>query len=115
MRVLVDRLWPRGLRSSDAGIDEWAKEIAPSDELRRWFGHQPERWSEFRQKYGEELSTPEKTAVVERIARMAVNGTITLIYGAKDGEHNQAKVLEELITKQMRNLPHHEIWQSETD
>lgn len=105
IRILVDRLWPRGLPSSRANIDEWAKDIAPSDELRRWFGHQPERWLEFKQKYSEELSSPEKAELVARIVQMAVNGNITLIYSAKDSEHNNARVLEEVAAKHMRNLP----------
>lgn len=104
VRILVDRLWPRGLPSSEADIDEWAKEVAPSDELRRWFGHKLERWPEFRQKYIKELSVPEKTEFVARVARMVVNGNVTLVYAARDSAHNNARVLEELVTKRLREL-----------
>lgn len=103
-RILVDRLWPRGLPTSKADINEWAKEVAPSDELRRWFGHKMERWPEFRQRYIQELSLPEKTMLIERIARMAVSGNVTLVYAARDSEHNNARVLEELIAKRLREL-----------
>lgn len=101
VRILVDRLWPRGLRSSEAGIKEWAKEIAPSDELRRWFGHSAERWPEFKQRYLEELSSPEKREQLKTIAQMALRGTVTLGYGARDGKHNNVRVLEELVGQYM--------------
>jgi uncharacterized protein YeaO (DUF488 family) len=97
VRILVDRLWPRGLRSAEAGIDEWMKDIAPSDELRKWFAHDPEKWPEFKRKYAEELSDPLKTALLKRLAKLAASGNVTLVYAAKDTEHNNARVLEELI------------------
>jgi uncharacterized protein YeaO (DUF488 family) len=97
MRILVDRLWPRGLRSAEAGIDEWMKDIAPRDELRKWFAHDPDKWPEFKQKYTEELSEPSKVVLLKRIAKLAASGNVTLVYAAKDTEHNNARVLEELI------------------
>ncbi|MFZ1636882.1 MAG: DUF488 domain-containing protein [Candidatus Microthrix parvicella] len=94
-RVLVDRLWPRGVSKDDARLDEWCKEIAPSTELRKWFGHDPKRWDEFVERYRTELCDHEDlvTALVERTE----DGRVTLVYGAKDTEHNQAVVLAELI------------------
>jgi len=103
VRILVDRLWPRGLRSAEAGIDEWMKDVAPSDELRKWFAHDPEKWPEFKRKYTEELAAPEKAALLKRIAKSAASGNVTLVYAAKDTEHNNARVLEELIAKAMKN------------
>jgi uncharacterized protein YeaO (DUF488 family) len=97
VRILVDRLWPRGLRSAEAGIDEWMKDVAPSDELRKWFAHDPEKWPEFKRKYTGELSEPSKATLLKRIAKLAANGNATLVYAAKDTEHNNARVLEELI------------------
>jgi uncharacterized protein YeaO (DUF488 family) len=105
VRILVDRLWPRGLRSADAGIDEWMKEIAPSDGLRKWFAHDPGKWSEFKRRYEEELSAPEKSKPLERIAKLAARGNVTLLYGAKDTERNNAKVLEELIARAIKSKP----------
>ena len=97
VRILVDRLWPRGLRSAEAGINEWMKDVAPSDDLRKWFAHDPEKWPEFKRKYAGELSEPSKAALLKRIAKLAASGNVTLVYSAKDTEHNNARVLEELI------------------
>jgi uncharacterized protein YeaO (DUF488 family) len=97
VRILVDRLWPRGLRSAEADIDEWIKDVAPSDELRKWFAHDPEKWPEFKRKYTRELSEPSKAVFLKRIAKLAANGNVTLVYATKDTEHNNARVLEELI------------------
>ena len=99
VRILVDRLWPRGLRSAEAGIDEWMKDVAPSNELRKWFAHDPEKWPEFKWKYAQELAAPEKAALLKRLAKLAASGNVTLVYAAKDSEHNNAKVLEGLIVK----------------
>jgi uncharacterized protein YeaO (DUF488 family) len=96
-RVLVDRVWPRGIRKDALRIDRWAREVAPSDELRRWFGHRPERWPEFERRYREELRSAEKRALLDELHRMAHQGTLVLLYGAKDTEHNQAVVLRDLI------------------
>ncbi len=100
IRVLVDRLWPRGLSRAEAGIDDWMKEVAPSDELRRWFAHQPEKWAEFRQRYAEELRSPAKAKLVRKLTRLASDGKVTLVYAARDTEHNNARVLEEIIVRQ---------------
>ena len=94
-RVLIDRLWPRGVARADARLDEWAKELAPSTELRRWFGHDPARFAEFRQRYVEELSAQEEK--LRELRGRARNTTLTLVYGARDTEHNDAVVLAELL------------------
>ena len=93
-RVLVDRLWPRGISKERARLDEWMKEIAPSKELREWFGHDPDRFDAFSEKYGDELSNDEeKRACVEKIVRRSRKQHVTLLYGAKDPHINQAAVL----------------------
>jgi len=94
-RVLIDRLWPRGVRREEARLDEWARELAPSSELRRWFGHDPERFVEFRRRYTAELA--EQTAKLKELRREARKGTLTLVYGAHDTEHNDAVVLAEIL------------------
>jgi len=94
-RILVDRIWPRGISKERAGIDLWMKDIAPSDELRRWFGHDPERWDEFRTRYKRELA--EKLDLISALKKMDREGTVTLIYAAKDTDHNNAVVLKEAI------------------
>ncbi len=101
-RILVDRLWPRGVSKAEAGIDEWLKELGPSTELRKWFGHDPEKWQEFRKRYLAELSDPEKVALLEKIAKAAERNTLTLVYSAKDTEHNDVKVLEAVLTRMMK-------------
>ncbi len=96
-RVLVDRVWPRG-RSRDAlALLAWEREVAPSDELRRWFGHDPARWDEFRQRYHEELQATDRRAALDRLARMAQDGRLTLVYGAADPQRNQAVVIREAL------------------
>ncbi|HET8528770.1 MAG TPA: DUF488 family protein [Gaiellaceae bacterium] len=97
-RVLVDRLWPRGVSKQDAKIDEWAKELAPSPELRRWFGHDPARFEEFRRRYRDELTAQDEP--LRTLGRRARGGTVTLVYGARDTEHNGAVVLAELLRRQ---------------
>ncbi len=94
-RVLVDRLWPRGLKKERAAIQEWARGLAPSPELRRWFGHEPEKWVEFRKRYRSELK--EHREELEALARRGARRRITLVYGARDEEHNQAVVLREML------------------
>ena len=96
-RILVDRLWPRGLSKEIAHIDCWLKEIAPTDELRKWFAHDPEKWIEFRKKYLQELKDKEEqiSIIKEHLKKEAV----TLVYGAKDEGHNEAHVLEELLNR----------------
>ncbi len=98
-RILIDRLWPRGLGKDEAGIDVWRKELAPSTALRKWFGHDPEKWEEFRKRYRAELATPETKRLLEEIAREAEHHAVTLIYSAKDTEHSDVRVLEEMLTK----------------
>jgi uncharacterized protein YeaO (DUF488 family) len=100
-RVLVDRVWPRGRSRADLRIDEWMREIAPSSELRRWFGHDPARWDEFRRRYRAELSSPGAERMLDDLVASARDGTLTLVYGAADREHNQAVVLAELIRERL--------------
>jgi uncharacterized protein YeaO (DUF488 family) len=90
-RILVDRLWPRGLSKDRAAVDLWLKDIAPSTELRRWFGHDPGKWSEFRRKYSAELATHAED--VAQIRKLAKRRRVTLVYGARDTERNDAVVL----------------------
>ena len=99
-RILIDRLWPRGVSRRQAKLDEWNRELAPSTELRRWFGHDPERFAEFRRRCVEELRD-QRSALAELRAR-ARRGPLTLVYGAKDSEHNDAVVLAEVLR---RGLP----------
>jgi uncharacterized protein YeaO (DUF488 family) len=94
-RILVDRLWPRGLSKDKAGIDNWMKEIGPSDELRKWFGHDPKKWPEFKKRYFMELK--DKKALVDEIRREERKGPVVLLYSAKDDLHNNAVVLKEYI------------------
>ncbi len=94
-RVLIDRLWPRGVKRESAHLDEWANELAPSAPLRRWFGHDPARFAEFRQRYIHELSAQEDKLQALRLR--AREKTVTLVYGARDTEHNDAVVLAELL------------------
>ncbi len=97
IRILVDRLWPRGLSKKVAGIDQWAKEIAPSTELRKWFAHDPARWNEFRRRYTAELR--EHTKTLQEIRRLASQDPITLVYGARDEVHNDAVVLRDVLIR----------------
>ena len=94
-RVLIDRLWPRGVSREKARLDEWARELAPSTELRRWFGHEPARFAQFRRRYTEELAAQETK--LRELRRRAREGTVTLVYGARDTEHNDAVVLAEIL------------------
>lgn len=99
-RILIDRLWPRGVKKDEARIDEWLKDIAPSDDLRKWFGHDPEKWPEFRKKYQKELQGNGET--VKRLRSEAKRGTVTLLYSAKDEEHNNAVVLKDVVDSSAR-------------
>jgi uncharacterized protein YeaO (DUF488 family) len=90
VRVLVDRLWPRGLRKADAAIDRWMKDIAPSTELRRWFGHDPERWPAFHRRYSQELL--QQAVAVDELRELARGGRVTLVFAAHDEAHNDAGV-----------------------
>lgn len=94
-RVLIDRLWPRGVRRDAAALDEWMKELGPSTELRKWFGHDPARWDEFQQRYRTELAhKPELMAQLRDFAR---EGVLTLVYSARDEQHNDAVVLRQVL------------------
>lgn len=95
-RVLVDRLWPRGLRKDEVIVDEWIKELAPSTSLRKWFGHDPAKWQEFKTRYRQELS--EKPEILEKIRMESMCGTVTILYSAKDTEHNNAAALKEFLS-----------------
>ncbi len=94
-RVLVDRLWPRGVKKSEAAIDLWVKDLAPSTELRKWFGHDPERWAEFRRRYAAELR--EGAGQLEDLRELARRGPVTLIYAARDQEHNEAVIIRQML------------------
>lgn len=98
-RVYVDRLWPRGMKKDEALFDEWLKEVSPSGELRKWFGHDPAKWPEFRKKYAEELK--EKKDIIAELRDQADQGDLTLLYSAKDREHNNAVVMKELLEKDL--------------
>ena len=100
-RVLVDRLWPRGLAKSAAAVDEWLKAVAPSDGLRRWYGHQPEKFAAFRQRYQQELRSAEQSAALDHLRQLARGGTVTLLTATRDIEHSQAAVLAE----ELRDTP----------
>jgi len=94
-RILVDRLWPRGVSKEEASLDEWIKEIAPSSDLRTWFGHEPRRWDEFCKRYRAELA--EHSEMLKDLRRRAREGPITLVYSARDEVHNDAVVLRNVI------------------
>jgi uncharacterized protein YeaO (DUF488 family) len=102
-RILVERLWPRGMKKEDLELDAWMKEVAPSTELRRWFGHRVERWDEFRRRYEEELTS--SSAAWEPILEASAQGTVTLLYSAHDTEHNGAVVLRDYLARRSRSTP----------
>jgi uncharacterized protein YeaO (DUF488 family) len=96
-RVLVDRIWPRGLTKEKARVDLWLKEIAPSTELRKWFNHDPARWDEFRTRYNAELKkNPQQVALLKK---KIAEGKVTLVYSAKDEQHNQARALQQFLER----------------
>jgi uncharacterized protein YeaO (DUF488 family) len=101
-RVLVDRVWPRGRSRETLRLDEWASDLGPSAELRRWFGHDPARWEAFRERYREELAAPDRQARLAALAERAGAGTLTLVYGARDEEHNQARVIAEELERRLK-------------
>lgn len=106
LRILVDRLWPRGISKETAHLDAWAKELAPSTELRKWSGHDPEKWEEFRRRYIRELDdhADEVRAFLNRFGDGGERGRITLLYGARDERHNQAVVLAEYLRDRLPGL-----------
>ena len=99
-RVLIDRIWPRGVSREEAHLDEWAGELAPSSELRRWFGHEPARFEDFRERYTEELAAQQLK--LRELRRRARKGTLTLVYAARDREHNDAVVLADILRRGRR-------------
>ena len=98
-RILVDHIWPRGVSKERAQLSEWARELAPSDSLRRWFGHDPERFEEFQQRYRQELSG--RSEEVERLCGRAQDGRVTVLYAARDEEHNNGLVVARLLNEQL--------------
>ncbi len=96
-RVLVDRPWPRGLSREQLRLDAWLKELGPSHQLRRWFGHDPSRWEAFGERYRQELAMPERQPHLLELAQRAREETVTLVYGARDGEHNNALVIAQML------------------
>ena len=94
-RILIDRLWPRGVRKDAAALDLWLKDIGPSTELRKWFGHEPSRWAEFRRRYADEIA--QKPQLLAQLRDIARQGVLTMVYSAHDEQHNDALVLQELI------------------
>ena len=96
-RVLVDRVWPRGRSKETLGLDQWARDLAPSSELRKWFDHDVQRWEEFQLRYRDELKDKEKQEQMRQLLAEADGRTITLVYGARDTEHNQAVVLRDAL------------------
>ncbi len=98
-RILVDRLWPRGVRKSTNNVDQWMKDVAPSNELRKWFNHDPEKWPAFREKYIKEL---QNSHVFAKLLDAVKANDVTLVYAAKDTEHNNAVVLSELINERLQ-------------
>lgn len=98
-RVLVDRIWPRGVRKADAGVDLWLRDVAPSAELRRWFAHDPDKWTEFRRRYRAELA--ERPEALDELVARARRGRVTLLFAARDREHNNAVALRELLLERV--------------
>jgi uncharacterized protein YeaO (DUF488 family) len=96
-RILIDRLWPRGISKERAAVDQWMKDIAPSTQLRKWFGHDPARWEEFRRRYAKEVR--QHADLLEQLRALARQGQITLVYSARDEKHNDAVELRELILR----------------
>lgn len=96
-RVLVDRLWPRGLSKDRAAVNEWLREVAPSTDLRRWFAHDPARWAEFKRRYSAELAAPAAREAIARLQTLAADGEITLLYAATEEVHNNAVALREYL------------------
>jgi len=99
-RVLVDRLWPRGLSKDRAHLDEWLKAVAPSDQLRRWYGHEPAKFAEFRQRYEAELEEPDQAEALRQLREKARSGPVTLLTATRDLQHSEAEVLAELLRSQ---------------
>lgn len=101
-RVLVDRVWPRGRTKEALRLDSWARDLGPSTQLRTWFGHDPARWPEFQARYHAELAEPDKAQALDALAAQARRGAVTLVYGARDREHNQARVIADELERRLR-------------
>jgi uncharacterized protein YeaO (DUF488 family) len=103
-RILVDRLWPRGISKINAHLDWWAKQVGPSNELRKWFGHDPAKFAEFKQRYLAELAdNPAFAELKDKVSVILQKQNVILLYGAKDEQHNQAVILKELLDKSLAN------------
>ncbi|WAL69297.1 DUF488 family protein [Amycolatopsis cynarae] len=102
-RVLVDRVWPRGLRKEDAHLEEWLRDVAPSTELRRWYGHEPERFAEFRRRYLAELREPDRQRAARHLLEIARERDLTLLTATRDVDHSQAAVLSEWLRERRRS------------
>lgn len=104
-RVLVDRLWPRGISKENAHLDDWNKEVGPTNELRKWFNHEPERFPKFNERYRAELKiNPALTEFIAQVEQVLPDQDVILLYGAKDEEHNQAIILKEVLIHELRDL-----------
>lgn len=101
-RVLIDRLWPRGVSKEKAHVDLWAKEISPSNELRSWYGHDPEKWREFQKRYKEEIKRPEARAVLDALVARAKQSRVTLLFSSKAADISNAAVLERLLNRRLK-------------
>jgi uncharacterized protein YeaO (DUF488 family) len=100
-RVLVDRVWPRGRSKEELRLDAWARDLGPSTHLRKWFGHDPVRWAEFQERYHTELADPDRARALDALAAQARTGPVTLVYGARDREHNQARVIADELERRL--------------
>jgi uncharacterized protein YeaO (DUF488 family) len=100
-RVLVDRVWPRGRTKAQLQLDAWARDLGPSTGLRRWFGHDPARWTEFQARYQAELAEPARAQALDALAATARTGRVTIVYGARDREHNQAQVIAAELARRL--------------
>jgi uncharacterized protein YeaO (DUF488 family) len=103
-RVLVERLWPRGLSKERAQLDAWLKDVAPSDRLRKWFHHDPDRWTEFEQRYRRELRAEPARSRLADLVRLARSGMVTLVYASHDEQHNNAVVLKKVLEGRLRRV-----------
>lgn len=101
-RVLVERLWPRGVKKESLQLDDWLKELSPSPELRKWYGHELERWAEFQTRYARELKQEPAREQLETLVERARHGTVTLVFAAKDEEHNSALLLKRELDKRLK-------------
>ncbi|HEY4131512.1 MAG TPA: DUF488 family protein [Gemmatimonadaceae bacterium] len=105
-RVLVDRLWPRGLSKARVQLDAWEKDIAPSPALRKWYGHDPDKWHEFQVRYAAELRTASAMKVLDSLVRRAKRGRVTLVYASRAGDLSDAAVLKRILTRRMIRISH---------